>query len=607
MSRHMGTKQLEETGTPREWLAVASGVGQMVQHWSGRTDLFTMLSPKRLPGGVIAHYIPKLAEVHLNIKQAFGEINPAFIPDLSKRANQYDYAGPVGAAFHEASHARFSTWDLEIASRDLDPKVMDAVMLLEESRIEGLGLKEYPKMRAFMRIFVNKLVMGEIDEKMMKRMTQVGQAAHSCGIVLARVDAGVLKPKDAKQTQAIIEKTLGKDLLAELRKLWVEFQSVKDADADYAKMVRIATEWVNLIEAAGGGEKPEPEEGEEDELSDEQKEELADFFKKLTEAIGEDTEGVGVEAQRELADTETEERAEQELEERREKQEEYDRHKDASKKIFDHKEPTGQSRSRVINRRAPLPEERAAAVTVGRQLDKAKYRDRVKTVGSTKVPPGRLRMRSVLAGEAAKSRGVTADIEPWKRITRHHVDDPNLTVGMMVDISGSMGEAMQPMATAAWVMSEAIRRIQGTAAMVYYGSSVKPALKPGEHLEQVALHTAEDGSEEFDGGFKALDGALNLLHGRGARLLVIVSDGQYTASQAPLCQKWLARCKQAGVAVLWIGYGNTGSSSYRYGGAEQFCEDSGAEFVRPSGDITSDAMLIGRAGEKALSQIGART
>jgi hypothetical protein len=142
--------------------------------------------------------------------------------------------------------------------------------------------------------------------------------------------------------------------------------------------------------------------------------------------------------------------------------------------------------------------------------------------------------------------------EPWRRTARKHIDDPKLTLGVMVDISGSMSEAMQPMATTAWVMSEAVRRVQGKAAMVYYGQDVFPTLKPGQHLKQVDVYSAPDGTEKFNKAFQAINGGLGLLNGTGARLLVIVSDGCYTSEEKRATRQWLDECKRSGVGVLWL-------------------------------------------------------
>lgn len=214
--------------------------------------------------------------------------------------------------------------------------------------------------------------------------------------------------------------------------------------------------------------------------------------------------------------------------------------------------PDTDTRSYKALSRDATTQERAAAVKIAQMLEKAKYRDRDETKINSIVPPGRLRTGALVQAAALKSKGAMAQTEPWRRKVRKHTDDPVLTIGVMVDISGSMGDAMEPMATTAWVMSEAVRRIQGRAAMVYFGQDVFPTLKPGQHLTQVDVYTAPDGTEKFNKAFKALDGSMNLLHGSGARLLVIVSDGCYPAVERAAANRWVTECSRNGVGVLWL-------------------------------------------------------
>ena len=199
-----------------------------------------------------------------------------------------------------------------------------------------------------------------------------------------------------------------------------------------------------------------------------------------------------------------------------------------------------------------------------------------------------------MQGAAYSSRGMNKRIEPFRARVHHHVEDPNLTVGIMCDISGSMGGTMEPMSIATWVMQEAVRKIQGRAAAIYYGNDIFPVLKPGQHQKQVTEYTAADGSEDFNGAFKALDGALTLLHGRGARLLVNVSDGRYRPEQAAHCERWMARCKAMGVAVVWIGL----SGGY----AQEICNRHGAQYVEVGSDVMAATNAIGKACTTALNR-----
>jgi hypothetical protein len=206
----------------------------------------------------------------------------------------------------------------------------------------------------------------------------------------------------------------------------------------------------------------------------------------------------------------------------------------------------------LVEQRQPTSAELSASVRIGQWLEKAKYRERDEHEIASIVPPGRLRSKAILQNVALKSRGVNQRVEPFRRTVRKHTDDPTLNVGIMVDISGSMGSAMKPMATTAWVMSSAVNRIQGNCAMVYYGNDVFPTLKIGQKLSEVNVYSASDGTEKFSKAFQALDGALNLLHGNGARLLVVVSDGEYSGDEVPKSKEIVAKCKEAGVAILWL-------------------------------------------------------
>jgi hypothetical protein len=263
----------------------------------------------------------------------------------------------------------------------------------------------------------------------------------------------------------------------------------------------------------------------------------------------------------------------------------------------------GKSNSRVIQTRKPDGAERASAVKIGQMLDKAKYRERSQTEVNAVLPPGRLRTRVAVQGAAMKARGVNTQVEAWRSTKRKHTDDPTLRVGVMVDISGSMRPAMNPMASTAWIMSEAVRRVQGKCAMVYYGNDVFATLKPGQHLTDVNIYTAADGVERFDKAFKALDGVLDLTNPNdGARLLVIVSDGQYNSEERKLASENLLRANRAGVALLWIDFSRNGYY------AEKYLRNTDGKLVTVSGDEpqTKVADLIGKACAEALGNVGKR-
>jgi hypothetical protein len=130
---------------------------------------------------------------------------------------------------------------------------------------------------------------------------------------------------------------------------------------------------------------------------------------------------------------------------------------------------------------------------------------------------------------------------------------------------------------------------------------VFPTLKPGQHLENVNVYSAPEGTEKFDDAFRALDGSLNLLAGSGARLLVVVSDGHYTNDESDKARRWIQRCQQFGVAVLWVGAGFYGADR-----AQTYLEGTDAQFVRLGSSATEVADEIGKLAAEALTRIGSR-
>ena len=252
--------------------------------------------------------------------------------------------------------------------------------------------------------------------------------------------------------------------------------------------------------------------------------------------------------------------------------------------------------------RKPTGKERAAAVAVGNALEKAKYRERDITVRHSVVPAGRLRTRAAVQGAALKAVGVHTPVEAWSKKVRKQTDEPTLTIGVMVDISGSMGSAMNPMASTAWIMSEAGRRVQARTAMVYYGSDVFATLNPGQHLTDVTVYTAPDYTEQFDRAFQALNGGLDLFSGVGARLLVVVSDGQYTDSEYRKATEWVRECQRNGVGVVWITFDG---HSYAARGIIAGTDAALVDIQNGEGETTA-ALAIGKAATEAMNKVAVR-
>ncbi len=584
-----------KTQTPSEWLRVGSQIGYLVNGWSGRNDLAVFCGEEAADGEAVAALYHDSAEIEVNVVKAFGSATPR--PELdaiSTRAVQYEYPKAIGVIYHEALHAKHSNWNREYLSENLEPSATRVFMLLEEVRIEARGIIELPKNKLFLRESALAFALEEVNEASLQNVSEVWQSAMLAVLAIGRFDVGVLQREDVVKIHQRVAENLGTELLDNLRKIWVEFASLKVSQVDRA--MELSREFLKLLREAdpeGEGSFGEPENSEGEGESIPIPSPLAEMLEELSDQIQ-------IENSMDLADQEKTENWEEEVKSRNQSTKNRNQKKMTAQKIFDKQNDAkgSGSGSTLQEARTPKPEERAAAVRIAKMLEKAKYRERSLHEVRSTIPQGKLNARAAVQNAALAARGSIERVPAWDRKVRKHTDDPTLRLGVMVDISGSMFSAMEAMATTAWVMGEAGHRIQAKTAMVYYGSGVFPTLRVGQRLDQVRVFTAPDGTEEFSDAYSALDGELSLTYGDGVRMLVIVSDGQYRPHQTEAARKALIECKQNGVAVLWI----TPKSCWGY---------SAASVIREAGwgvhldglEVEEIAIQVGKAAAEALGKV----
>jgi hypothetical protein len=598
---HFGTSKTAVKNTPSEWLKVGSQVGQLVNKWAERNDLVVYVG-EIMSAPAPALFDPRTAEIEVNAKDAFGIIDPEIIGDINERDVMFDFPRATGAILHEALHARFTQWDLMKSSEDLTRGQNEALHLLEEGRIEAMGVLTFPKNRVFLRACAMEIVIADLNPDDLGLHSTTRASAKIAGLVGARIDAGVLELDDVKDVIDLVKKNLGEELYGQLRTIWRKAQNYTIHN-NAEPLYQLAIEWDKLVEdkAKENGEGEGEGEGGEGGCGFPMPQEMID---KIKEALENSADETGFQVVVEIGDQQQDERWEEEVKEKSNDSKRRDENKKEANKTFAKNSGEGESSSssRLSEVRKPTSVERVASVKVAQMLEKAKYRERDVTIVRSVLPQGRLKSRALVQAQALKSKGVHTQVEAWEHKTRKHTDEPTLSIGVMVDISGSMGGAMTPMAITAWVLANAGRRIQASTAMVYFGSGVFPTLRKGEPLDEVRIYTAPDGTEKFDQAFRAIDGHLNLLDGKGARLLVIVSDGHYSGSEPSNAKKWIAECDRLGVAVLWLTFDKDTRQVQNYFGA-----GSSAHAVSLADkSVEQSAILIGEAGAKALESIGKR-
>jgi hypothetical protein len=233
------------------------------------------------------------------------------------------------------------------------------------------------------------------------------------------------------------------------------------------------------------------------------------------------------------------------------------RPKATAKQIFSSGEIKRRSfRSPLLGQRMPTGAEQAAAGRLARALRAAAHRERVAVTRTSPIPPGRLRMREVLAAEAQRAASKIPTAEPFIRTIRSQSPTPPLRVGIACDISSSMADWSRPVASAAWILARAVAHVpDARSATVVFGRGVHPVTYPGATPRMVRGFTADDPTEEFCKAVDALDGALDLSRAGAARLLVVVSDGRFRPDQRLGGQERVSRLLKAGCGVLWLAPG----------------------------------------------------
>lgn len=635
-----------DTASP-EMLRLSAEVGEMVRDFSGRDDLAARVG-KGEPGMPAARYIPAIAEIEVSTDAALPGVDLSEV-SVTTPAHRAKHPAFIGAVAHEASHSVHTFFPEGQGMTGIEWKVWT---WLEESRCELNHITRRPSDRSFIRACINDIVKATFKPD--ESDSSTWQAACAAALLLARVDSGVLTDDDVEEVRAMVEDVLGTETLEALRLAWTSnFATADDDPAGQAECARAFTAAIepqirkeqeeelerleelfkNLFEAMdkagchadpepggeGEGEPSDSGEGEgeggdaepsDKELDDDghdpgetDHQEFSGHGKSLPGAVLRAAEAAAEDEQREIgeavwertrdaaadaADAEERAKAAKDVKDARQvATRTFTRGAEGTPSFPD-------SQRAIVGKRAPSAEERVAANVIGKALDSAKYRDRSRTTATSLVPPGRLRGRAAVAAAADRSMGRATAAQPWRRTVRKHTDETTLTIGIMSDVSGSMGSLAGPLASAGWVMATAGHRVQASVASVVFGDNVTPIVYPGKAPAQVTQFSAHGGSEAFKKGFLALEGALGLINGSGARLLVIASDNHLVNTvDSQFRTAVLPKLLAAGVGILWLSWGRAAMTGI----------PKGVEHVDLKNTSTTEAaQVIGRAARRAIEK-----
>ncbi|MEY9961027.1 VWA domain-containing protein [Streptacidiphilus sp. MAP5-52] len=534
-----GAPAAQPRTSPAAWLRVGAELGDRLVALSGRQDLLVTCRPGTRSGAPAA-YFPSLAEIEFDAglfdPLQPHEIHPRILGDEDR------YPGAWGVFVHEAAHSAHSVWE---PPPDADGRIVEAALLLEESRAEGAHLIRRPTDRKYLRTSARTLVMPDIANPTVQG---IDQAASVAALILGRRDAGILDAGETKAVATLCEDVLGADLLATLTGIWTAAHRCADHDA--TTMLTHAEDWCDALDAAAPA-LPIPVD-------------LTDLLAAAVTIVLDDMAANDIADLAAQLSANNSVAARSKAQAKTRSQQASQRRKAAStaKSVFNPRSTTVSpdgtpqpSRNPIIGTRKPTSAEQTAAAQLSRALRAAAYRERTEERTTSPTPPGRLNMRQALARDAQRAAGSVPTAEPFTQTRRRNSPTPPLRVGIAVDVSGSMEDACRPVASAAWIVARAaaLTDPDSRTATIAYDHDLTALTRPTHRApDRVTRFKADGGGHSLGDAIDALDHALELDRPGAGRLLVIVTDALYWGNETPEAVTRINRLTKSGCAVLQL-------------------------------------------------------
>jgi hypothetical protein len=493
------------------WLDLSSRLHRVVETRSARTDLVVRASPdlRAEPAGWSGCYWHDLAEIRLPT---------GTLLDASTRPDDVDLLIETGRRRHPrlaagltlaVAHADHTRWT---KPTDTDPLLTAALDLLERLRVSRRRLDERPGERRWLRIAASLLAPG-CDSAILVALHTVGLAV-----------AGVLSSEEAQ----IADRHLGEALASRAASVRAALRRGMDLpDGSPDDLRREAERLVALVGRAATGDGPDAEGDTDLDVGGAMRAALDDVARGESEPTRADRGRTAVASERDLL------LAERGLA------------RAAAASTF----TAATVAAREVHR-DPSPELRLAARSLARDIQRARYRGSTITLTRSAVPPGRLRAAEAMRRAAQRSVGARTTAQPWLRSRRAAVDLPPLRVGVSWDISRSLSGLHKQMADLAWALAWAVQHVAGELAAVAWNSTATAVQWPGRAPGMVVQPDCRGRSGACPQSLRALSGALDLDRARGARIVIVATDGRIPNRRAVRAE--VERLVRWGTSVLWV-------------------------------------------------------
>lgn len=220
---------------------------------------------------------------------------------------------------------------------------------------------------------------------------------------------------------------------------------------------------------------------------------------------------------------------------------------------------TGLPAHRSLRHRPATEEDHLLRTQLRAALSVAKRRQLSTVDHPTQAPTGRTDTRELVRMSAQQHAGTPVTATPWTRHIPEMDDQPDIRVAAVLDTSASMAPWLESATALMWAVACAAHDLGGSATVWGFGGDAFEIVRIGSapHLVPQIRDTGAGSDGYAEAVSRACDSA-DLIGSRGARLLVVLTDGRLKdPEEARRLQQTLADAVASGVTVLWALTGGT--------------------------------------------------
>ena len=562
-----------ETWTLTGWSAT-----ELARQVARRGDVVVTVAPA--PGGVDVDPVSGQIQVDPAAAQLALDASGR-VPMTHTLIDRLSHPVLAGLVLDGASRAAHSRWRGRVDDT-VGEQVRDAAWALDAARAHRRLIARSPRSRLFLRSAAAVTLPPAVSARMMLER------------VLPQVDSGVLPRWVAERVRPEIEAEFGADIVDECQKIWRQVLALPDNDDE--QLLALATRWCELLpddepdsdggtggsglgegqptgeadgnetadDAAAGGPADQAGDGQGDGTGDggagDDEDDSTGTEGAATSDKADDGlpagEGIGAGWSDVLRDLAAETVAEAELglhqemgpqrtPEQRADDSQRDLAESAARSVFD-----SQALTR-IRHRAPSANEVAQRAAIVRRLKRAQYEAPRRITDHVGYPAGKARTSGLVQRAAQRANGQVVTATPWRRSRRKVAEKPPLHVGVVVDVSGSMDRWLPAAGTVIWSLAAAASELGGTAAATGFGGTVNALLGPRTQPTRVPVVPGGSSSTGCAEAMSAVTAGADLTTTFGARVLVVLTDGQLPSHEAKAIDARVQYLRRNDVSVVW--------------------------------------------------------